>query len=99
MFEEADLIHVYTRADALRDGVLIDVSQTAREAGFKSPAALTRAARRDLARTKPAGCRTCRVAEKCDSFTESTESDTEAGKSIAASRLTPGVTRLPGLEE
>ena len=29
MFEEADLIHRYSRADALRDGVLIDVSETA----------------------------------------------------------------------
>ena len=44
MFEEADLIHSYSRADALRDGVLIDVSPTAREAGFKFPVALTRAA-------------------------------------------------------
>jgi len=35
MFEEADLIHRYTRADALRDGVLIDVSQVAREAGIR----------------------------------------------------------------
>jgi hypothetical protein len=44
MFEEADLIHSYTRADALRDGVLIDVSPTAREAGIRYPVALTRAA-------------------------------------------------------
>jgi hypothetical protein len=34
----------YTRADALRDGVLIDVSATAREAGFQYPVALTAAA-------------------------------------------------------
>jgi hypothetical protein len=44
MFKNADLIHRYTRADALRDGVLIDVSTTAREAGFKYPVALTAAA-------------------------------------------------------
>jgi hypothetical protein len=44
VFEEADLIHRYTRADALRDGVLVDVSATAREAGFRWPVALTRAA-------------------------------------------------------
>jgi hypothetical protein len=44
MFENTDLIHRYTRADALRDGVLIDVSATAREAGFKYPVALTAAA-------------------------------------------------------
>jgi hypothetical protein len=43
MFENADLIHCYTRADALRDGVLIDVSATAREAGIRWPVALTRA--------------------------------------------------------
>src|SRR5262245_26862660 len=44
MFEEADLIHRYTRADALRDGVLIDVSETAWEAGIRWPVALTAAA-------------------------------------------------------
>jgi hypothetical protein len=44
MFENADLIHRYTRADALRDGVLIDVSATAREAGIRWPVALTCAA-------------------------------------------------------
>jgi hypothetical protein len=44
MFEDADLIRRYTRADALRDGVLIDVSTTAKEAGFKYPVALTAAA-------------------------------------------------------
>ena len=44
MFEDADLIYSYTRADAIRDGVLIDVSTVAREAGLKCPVALTRAA-------------------------------------------------------
>jgi hypothetical protein len=44
MFDASDLIHRYTRAEALRDGVLIDVSQTARDAGFKYPVALTAAA-------------------------------------------------------
>jgi hypothetical protein len=44
MFEDADLIHRYTRAQAIEDGVLIDVSATAREAGFKYPVALTAAA-------------------------------------------------------
>src|SRR5689334_6141268 len=44
MFEDADLIHRYTRAEALRDGVLIDVSETAREAGIRWPVALTVAA-------------------------------------------------------
>jgi hypothetical protein len=44
MFEEADLIHRYSRADALRDGVLIDVTATTREAGLRWPVALTCAA-------------------------------------------------------
>jgi hypothetical protein len=44
MFDRTDLIHRYTRADALRDGVLIDVSATAREAGILFPVALTSAA-------------------------------------------------------
>ena len=43
MFDKADLIHRHTRADALRDGVLIDVSAVAREAGIRYPVALTRA--------------------------------------------------------
>jgi hypothetical protein len=43
MFDQADLIHRYTRADAIRDGVLIDVSVVAREAGVRYPVALTRA--------------------------------------------------------
>lgn len=33
-------IHTYTRADALADGVLVDVTATAREAGFRIPVAL-----------------------------------------------------------
>jgi hypothetical protein len=43
MFENADLIHRYTRADAIRDGVLSDVSETAKEAGIRWPVALTAA--------------------------------------------------------
>jgi uncharacterized protein DUF6573 len=41
---QADLIHSYSRADALRDGILIDVSATACEAGIRWPVALTCAA-------------------------------------------------------
>ncbi len=44
MFDHDDLIHAYTRAQAIADGVFIDVTQTAREAGFRYPVALTRAA-------------------------------------------------------
>ncbi len=41
MFDEADLIYRYTRAQAIEDGVLIDVSAVAREAGIRYPVALT----------------------------------------------------------
>jgi Family of unknown function (DUF6573) len=44
MFEQADIIHRYTRADAIADGTLIDASSLAREAGIKFPVALTAAA-------------------------------------------------------
>ncbi|WP_369928467.1 DUF6573 family protein [Xanthomonas sp. NCPPB 2632] len=43
MFTEADLIHAYTRADALADGVLIDLPQ-AQTMGFILPMAITAAA-------------------------------------------------------
>lgn len=35
------IIHSCTRADAITDGILIDVTNVAREAGFKVPVALT----------------------------------------------------------
>ena len=38
----AEVISVYTRAQALEDGVLVDVSEMAKEAGIKFPVALTR---------------------------------------------------------
>jgi hypothetical protein len=45
--DSLEIIYVYTRAQAIEDGVLIDVSDTAREAGFKCPVALTNAAYTD----------------------------------------------------
>lgn len=44
-FEKIPVIHSYSRAQALADGVLVDVSDTkeAREAGFRYPTACTRA--------------------------------------------------------
>ena len=36
------VIFSYTRAQAIEDGILVDVSETAREAGFKIPVALSR---------------------------------------------------------
>lgn len=44
MFEPSDLIHSYTRAQAIQDGALVDVSNVAKEAGFKLPVAITHAA-------------------------------------------------------
>ncbi len=41
---DLELISIYTRSEALADGVLVDVTETAREAGFLYPVALTRAA-------------------------------------------------------
>ncbi|MBX9787537.1 MAG: hypothetical protein K2Y37_01350 [Pirellulales bacterium] len=38
-----DIISSYSRQHAIEDGVLIDVTGTAREAGFRYPVALTRA--------------------------------------------------------
>lgn len=38
-----EVIHAYTRAQGIADGELVDVSETAREAGFRFPVALTRA--------------------------------------------------------
>ena len=44
MFDNRSAIHSYTRAQAILDGVLIDASKLAREAGFRYDVALTRAA-------------------------------------------------------
>lgn len=38
-----EVIHSYTRAQAIADGVLVDVTELAKEAGFKFPVALTHA--------------------------------------------------------
>lgn len=42
-FEGAEIIYAYTRAQAIEDGVLADVSETAREAGIRFPVAVTEA--------------------------------------------------------
>lgn len=41
-WDDAEVISRYTRAQAIDDGVLVDVSETARESGFTVPVALTR---------------------------------------------------------
>jgi len=43
MFDESDLIHVYTRAQAIEDGLLVDVTETAKEAGIRYPVTVTQA--------------------------------------------------------
>jgi hypothetical protein len=43
LFSEAEVISVYTRAQAIADGVLIDTTETAKEAGFRVPVAITAA--------------------------------------------------------
>lgn len=45
---DAEPIYRYTRAQAIADGVLIDVTQTAHEAGFRWPVAITDALMRDI---------------------------------------------------
>jgi len=42
--DEWTIIHSYSRKEAIRDGVLIDVTEAARRTGFKYPVALTTAA-------------------------------------------------------
>jgi hypothetical protein len=41
-FEEVEVIHSYTRQQAIEDGVLVDITPIAEEAGLKFPVALTR---------------------------------------------------------
>jgi hypothetical protein len=43
MHDELELIHGYSRKQAIEDGVLVDVSETAREAGVTIPVAVTAA--------------------------------------------------------
>ena len=55
MFDEIDMIHSYSRADAIEDGNLVDVSERAEHAagymmGFKVPVAMTAAAWESAAR-------------------------------------------------
>ena len=41
IWKDAEIIAAYSRRDALEDGVLVDLSDLAREAGFKFPLAVT----------------------------------------------------------
>ena len=42
MWDDFEIIHTYTRKQAIEDGSLVDVSKMAREAGIKWPVAVTR---------------------------------------------------------
>jgi hypothetical protein len=41
LWDDAEIIYAYTRAQAIEDGVLIDVTETAKEAGIMFPVAVT----------------------------------------------------------
>jgi Family of unknown function (DUF6573) len=43
LWRDTEVIHTYTRAQALADGALIDISPLATEAGFRYPVAVTAA--------------------------------------------------------
>ena len=47
-WDDAEVISVYTRAQAIEDGTLVDVSEMAREAGFVIPVAVTQAVWADI---------------------------------------------------
>ena len=42
LFKDAEVIHTYTRYQAIEDGVLVDVTNMAQEAGIRFPVAVTR---------------------------------------------------------
>ena len=42
LWTDADVIHVYSRTQAIEDGNLVDVSQLAKQCGFRFPLAMTR---------------------------------------------------------
>jgi hypothetical protein len=46
------VIYAYTRAQAIADGVLVDVTETAKEVGFKLPVVITEALHTRLTPTK-----------------------------------------------
>lgn len=43
IWKDADLIHSYSRREAIEDGVLVAIDEIAREAGFRMPVAVTAA--------------------------------------------------------
>lgn len=47
LFADAEVIHRYTRTEAIADGALIDITKTTTEAGISIPVAMTAAAHAD----------------------------------------------------
>lgn len=43
IWADAELIHAYTRQQAIEDGILVSIDEWAREAGFRYPVAVTSA--------------------------------------------------------
>lgn len=43
VFSEKDIIYTYTRQDAINDGVIVDISEIAKEMGYKIPVGVTSA--------------------------------------------------------
>jgi hypothetical protein len=41
LFKDAEIISSYTRVQAIEDGMLVDITEFSREAGFKVPVAVT----------------------------------------------------------
>lgn len=56
---EFDVISTYTRAEAIADGTLIDVTSTAREMGIKLPVAVTCSVWERYVMLTPAALRAC----------------------------------------
>lgn len=57
--ETFEVVYSYTRAQALADGVLVDVTETAKELGVKIPVALTHAVWHRYVELTPAAERAC----------------------------------------
>lgn len=53
IFDDLPIIDAYTREDAIEDGVLVDVTKRAREAGYTVPVALTSAVHDDVTEAIP----------------------------------------------
>ena len=59
MSDDFDIISRYSRADAIEDGALVDVTVTAKEAGIKLPTALTREVWETYVALSPAASKAC----------------------------------------